>query len=181
MAFGNVGAPEAGFHDQHRPSNGRTTLLRSNDAADVDRLFDDNTGIATVLYEPVLANAACLMPKPGYVEHVQAVARRHGALLIADEVPMGFRLRNGLTSHHFGLEPDLATVGKAVAGGIATSAVVGRPEVLDEFMARKGKAEPQGRMRTDIETIASLAWARVNCRNHRPPGSSPPAQRGCRP
>ena len=138
VAFGNVGAPEAGFHDQHRPSNGRTTLLRFNDAADVDRLFEDNDDIAAIVYEPMLANAACLMPTPGYLEHVQAVARRHGALLIADEVLMGFRLHNGLTSHHYGLEPDLATVGKAVASGIATSAVAGKPEVLAEGSARKG-------------------------------------------
>ena len=78
------------------------------------------------------------MPAPGYLEHVQAVARRHGALLIADEVLMGFRLHNGLTSHRHGLDPDLATLGKAVASGIATSAVAGKAGVLDEFMARKG-------------------------------------------
>jgi len=138
VAFGNVTSPEANFHDQHRPSNGRTTLLRFNDFADVQRLFNENDDIAAVVYEPMLANAGCLMPAPGYLEHVQAVARRHGALLVADEVLMGFRLHNGLTSHHYGLDPDLATLGKAVASGIATSAVAGKTTVLDEFMARKG-------------------------------------------
>ncbi len=138
VAFGTVAAPETGFHDQHRPGNGRTTLLRFNDFADVERLFDENDDIAAVLYEPMLANAACLMPAPGYLAHVQAVARRHGALLIADEVLMGFRLHNGITSHHDGLDPDLATLGKAVASGIATAAVAGKAAVLDEFMARKG-------------------------------------------
>lgn len=138
VAFGNVTAPEAAFHDQHRPGNGRTTLLRFNDFTDVERLFDDSDDIAAVLYEPMLANAACLMPAPGYLAHVQATARRHGALLIADEVLMGFRLHNGLTSHHDGLDPDLATLGKAVASGIATAAVAGKPAVLDEFTARKG-------------------------------------------
>lgn len=137
IALGNVTSPEARFHDQHRPSNGRTTLLRFNDFSDVERLFEDGD-IAAVLYEPMMANAACLMPAPGYLQHVQDVARRHGALLIADEVLMGFRLQNGLTSHHFGLDPDLATVGKAVASGIATSAVAGRAAVMDEFEALKG-------------------------------------------
>ena len=138
VAFGNVTSPEAGFHDQHRPTNERTTLLRFNDFHDVERLFEDNDDIAAVLYEPMMANAACMVPKDGYLQHVQDVARRHGALLIADEVLMGFRIRHGLTSHHFGLDPDLATVGKAIASGIATSAVVGRSAILDEFQRRNG-------------------------------------------
>lgn len=138
VAVGNVGMPETSFDDQRRPDNGRTTVLRFNDFADVDRLFNDHDDIAAILYEPMLANAACLVPAPGYLEHVQAVARGRGALLIADEVLTGFRLHNGLASHYDRLDPDLATIGKAVASGIATSAVAGKPGVLDEFMARKG-------------------------------------------
>ena len=133
VVLGNVATPEARFHDQLRPSSERTTLLRFNDFADVERLFADNDDIAAVLYEPMMANAGCLMAAAGYLQHVQDVARRHGALLIADEVLMGFRLQNGLTSHHFGLDPDLATVGKAIGSGIATSAVVGRAAILDRF------------------------------------------------
>ncbi|MGI4941416.1 MAG: aminotransferase class III-fold pyridoxal phosphate-dependent enzyme, partial [Janthinobacterium lividum] len=138
VAFGTVGTAEAAFHDQHRPRNDKTALLRFNDFTDVERLFEDSDDIAAVLYEPMLANAACLMPLPGYLEHVQAVARRHGALLIADEVLMGFRIHNGLTSHHYGLDPDLVTVGKAVASGIAAAAIAGKPAVLDEYVARNG-------------------------------------------
>ncbi len=138
VAFGTVDTREAAFHDQERPTNGSTTLLRFNDPVYVERLFDDNDDIAAVIYEPILANAACLMPSSGYLEHVQAVARRHGALLIADEVLMGFRIQNGLTSHAFGLDPDLATVGKAIASGVAAAGVVGRTEILAEFLRRKG-------------------------------------------
>lgn len=138
VSLGNIGAPEASFHDQHRPTNGRTTLLRFNDVNDADRLFADNDDIAGVLYEPMLANAGCLMPAPGYLAHVQDVARRHGALLIADEVLMGFRLQAGLTSHLFGLDPDLATLGKAMASGIATAAVAGRAELMDRYHALGG-------------------------------------------
>ena len=138
MAFANIGSPDAAFHDQHRPSTSAVTVLRFNDFNDVDRLFAENDDIAAVLFEPMLANAACIMPAPGYLEHVQAVARRHGALLIADEVLMGFRLHHGLTSHWYGLDPDLATIGKAMASGIACSGVAGKAEVLAEFMARKG-------------------------------------------
>ena len=138
VSLGNVMSPEAGFHDQHRPTNGRTTLLRFNDADDVDRLFAENDDIAAVLYEPMLANAGCLMPAPGYLAHVEEVARRHGALLIADEVLMGFRLHAGLASHLFGLDPDLATLGKAMASGIAAAAVAGRADVMDRYHALGG-------------------------------------------
>lgn len=138
VALGNVATPEARFHDQLRPTSDRVTLLRFNDFEDVGRLFDDNDDIAAVIYEPMMANAACLMPAAGYLQHLQDVARRHGALLIADEVLMGFRLHGGLTSHLFGLDPDLATVGKAVASGIATSAVLGRAAILDRYQALNG-------------------------------------------
>ena len=138
VAFGNIMSPEARFHDQHRPATERTTLLRFNDFNDARRLFDDDDDIAAVLYEPMMANAACLMPAEGYLAHVQAVARRHGALLIADEVLMGFRLQAGLTSHLFGLDPDLATLGKAMASGIATAAVAGRADIMERYHALKG-------------------------------------------
>jgi glutamate-1-semialdehyde 2,1-aminomutase len=138
IAFGNVNTPEAAFGSDHRPSNERTTLLRFNDFDDVERLFAENDDIAAVVYEPVLANAACLMPAEGYLEHVQKVARRHHALLIADEVLMGFRLHAGLSSHLFGLDPDLTTLGKAVGNGVPVAAVAAKPEVMDAFQAAKG-------------------------------------------
>ncbi|MGI4876475.1 MAG: aminotransferase class III-fold pyridoxal phosphate-dependent enzyme [Janthinobacterium lividum] len=138
IAFGNVATPEAAFPGGGRPTNGRTTLLRFNDFDDVERLFAEHDDIAAIVYEPMLANAACLVPDEGYLKHVEAVARRHGALLIADEVLMGFRLHAGLTSHLFGLDPDIATVGKAVGNGIPVAAVVARADVTDAFEARHG-------------------------------------------
>lgn len=138
VSLGTVSTPDAAFHDQHRPTNDHTTLLRFNDFGDVDRLFAETEDIAAVLFEPMLANAGCIMPAPGYLAHVQTVARRHGALLIADEVLMGFRLHAGLTSHLFGLDPDLATLGKAMASGIAAAAVAGRAAVMDRYHAQGG-------------------------------------------
>jgi glutamate-1-semialdehyde 2,1-aminomutase len=137
MAFGNVTSAEASFADA-RPSNGGVTLLRFNDFDDVERLFTENDDIAAVIYEPMLANAACLAPSPGYLEHVEKVARAHGALLIADEVLMGFRLHAGLSSHAMGLDPDLATVGKAIGSGIAVAGVIGRAAVMECYHRAKG-------------------------------------------
>jgi glutamate-1-semialdehyde 2,1-aminomutase len=130
VAFGNAGAAEALMGGNTRPRSGRTTLLRYNDPDDVDQLFADDSGIAAVLVEPMLANAGCVLPEPGYLAHLQEVARRHGALVIADEVLMGFRIAPGLATHAYGLDPDLATVGKAIGSGIAVAAVVGRRDLM---------------------------------------------------
>ncbi|MFG0632032.1 aspartate aminotransferase family protein [Pseudomonas sp. xss_2] len=130
VAFGNVSTQEAAFKDGERPSTPRTTLLRFNDFDDVERLFQEDNDIAAVILEPMLANAGCIMAAPGYLLHVQNVARKYGALVISDEVLMGFRRHAGLASHLEGLDPDLASVGKAIGNGVPVSAVVGKPEVM---------------------------------------------------
>ena len=126
VALGNAGSDEAAMTANRRPASLRTVLLRYNDPGDVDSLFAEHDDIAAVLIEPVLANAGCILPAQGYLEHLEAVARRHGALVILDEVLMGYRLHAGLTGHRLGLDPDLATVGKAIGSGIAVAAVAGK-------------------------------------------------------
>ncbi|MDQ2187279.1 aminotransferase class III-fold pyridoxal phosphate-dependent enzyme [Alcaligenaceae bacterium A4P071] len=133
VSLGNVATRDALFADGHRPVNDRTTLLRFNDLADLERLFAERDDIAGVLYEPMLANAGCLLPAPDYLQALERIAHRHGALAICDEVLMGFRLHCGLTSHLWGLQPDLATVGKAIGTGVPVAAVVGRPDVIAPF------------------------------------------------
>ena len=133
VAFGGAGAPEAAFPGDGRPATDLVSLLRFNDAEDAESLFAADTDIAAVLVEPVLANAGCIMPEPGYLQRLQRIARRHGALVIMDEVLMGFRLHAGLTSHALGLDPDLATLGKAIGSGLPVAAVAGRPEVMRAF------------------------------------------------
>lgn len=130
VTLGQAGSPEALMRANSRPQRGRTLLLRYNDFEDVERLFAECDDVAAVLIEPMLANAGCVPAAPGYLAHVAEVARRHGALVIADEVLMGFRTRAGLTAPAGGLEPDLATVGKAIGSGFAVAAVVGRPEIM---------------------------------------------------
>lgn len=130
VTLGQAGSPEALMQGNSRPQRGRTLLVRYNDFDDVERLFAESDDIAAILIEPMLANAGCVPAAPGYLAHVAEVARRHGALVIADEVLMGFRLRPGLSAPLEGLEPDLATVGKAIGSGFAVAAVVGRPEFM---------------------------------------------------
>jgi glutamate-1-semialdehyde 2,1-aminomutase len=130
MALGNAGSQDALLGNGPRPVRNGVTLLRYNDIADIERLFQENDDIAAVIFEPLLANAGCVVAEPDYLEMLQATARRHGALLIADEVLMGFRSRFGVASHGMKLNPDMATVGKAIGNGFAVAAVLGQPEVM---------------------------------------------------
>ena len=133
ISYGNVTSKEASFSDGKRPSTERTTLLRFNDFDDVERLFTEDNNIAAVILEPMLANAGCIMALPGYLKHVQDVAHRHGALVISDEVLMGFRLYPGLAALQEGLDPDIASVGKAIGNGVPVSAVVAKPHIFAGF------------------------------------------------
>jgi glutamate-1-semialdehyde 2,1-aminomutase len=74
--------------------------------------------IAAVIMEPVLCNSGCLMPLDGYLRTTQEICHRHGALLIFDEVITGFRMGLAGAQGHYDVTPDLATFGKAVAGGL---------------------------------------------------------------
>jgi glutamate-1-semialdehyde 2,1-aminomutase len=108
-------------------------LLRYNDFDDAEQVFREYDDIAAVLVEPVLANAGCIEPAPGYLKHLSDLAHRHGALIILDEVLMGLRLHAGLTGPLLGAEPDLATVGKAIGSGVPVAALVGKPQYMALF------------------------------------------------
>ena len=142
VAYGNVNSMDALMAANRRPTRGQVTLTRFNDKADAELLFAENADIAAVVIEPVLANAGCILPEPGYLEHLVALARANGALVIADEVLMGFRLHAGLASAHMGIEADLATVGKAIGSGFTVAAVVGKPEIMGVF--EDGRANRAG-------------------------------------
>jgi glutamate-1-semialdehyde 2,1-aminomutase len=133
IAFGAAGSAEAAFPGNARPETDRVALLRFNDVEDAERLFAEHDDIAAVIVEPMLANTGCLMPAPGYLARLSGIARRHGALVIMDEVLMGFRLQAGLTSHALGLDPDLVTLGKAIGSGLPVAAVVGREPIMRAF------------------------------------------------
>jgi glutamate-1-semialdehyde 2,1-aminomutase len=124
VAFGNAGSREALMEVNARPMRGDTALLRFNDIVDAEMLFAEDN-IAAVVIEPILANAGCLLPDPGYLARLSAIAHAHGAMVILDEVLMGFRLCAGLSGTMLAVRPDLATVGKAIGSGFAVAAVLG--------------------------------------------------------
>jgi glutamate-1-semialdehyde 2,1-aminomutase len=102
-----------------------------NDIAALTRIVDRHAGvIAAIAMEPFLCNSGCIAPRPDYLEQVRQLCTARGILLMFDEVITGFRLALGGAQQFYGVTPDLATFGKAVAGGAPLSGIAGRREIL---------------------------------------------------
>ena len=104
-----------------------THALPFNDYAAVEAAFDAHPdAIAAVILEPIVGNAGCIPPAPGYLEALRALTRREGALLIVDEVMTGFRVALGGACELYSLDPDLITLGKIVGGGLPVGVFGGK-------------------------------------------------------
>ena len=101
-----------------------------NDVESLKRIFAEHPGqVACVIMEPM----GVIEPRDGFLQQVRELASREGAVLIFDEVLTGFRWALGGAQEYFGLTPDLACFGKAVANGYPLAAVVGRRDIMELF------------------------------------------------
>lgn len=113
------------------PIVSETLVVPFNDPAALAACFEAHPGeIAAVVAEPVPANMSLVPPKAGFFAEVGRIARRDGALLIADEVITGFRTRRGLAHPALGARADLVTLGKIIGGGMPVGAYGGRRAVM---------------------------------------------------
>ncbi len=88
--------------------------------------------IAAIIIEPIQGEGGFIVPAEGFLETVVAWARENGIVFIADEVQTGFaRTGTMFASEQLGIEPDLITTAKGIAGGMPLSAVTGRAEIMD--------------------------------------------------
>jgi glutamate-1-semialdehyde 2,1-aminomutase len=85
--------------------------------------------VAAVIMEPVGVES----PAAGFLEGVRSLADEHGAVLIFDEVITGFRLAPGGAQEYFGVLPDLAAFGKAMANGYPLAAVAGKASLMEQI------------------------------------------------
>ena len=101
--------------------------------------------LAGILIEPIVGNFGIVEPKPGFLEHVHAVAKEKGFLTIHDEVITAFRFHYGAAHTMLGLTPDLVAMGKVIGGGLPIGAYGGRKEIMDT-VAPLGPAYQAGTM-----------------------------------
>ncbi len=110
---------------------GETLVTRYNDADALAQLFERHgSAIAGVVVEPVAGNMGVVPPRPGFLRSIATLAHRYGALVIADEVITGFRLRRGTIHETLGPRADLVTLGKVVGGGMPVGVYGGRADVM---------------------------------------------------
>jgi 4-aminobutyrate aminotransferase/(S)-3-amino-2-methylpropionate transaminase len=103
--------------------------------AELERAFSLRVApedVAAMIFEPVQGEGGFVVPPAEFVEGLRRICDRHGIVLVADEVQTGFCRTGALFAmEHFGVEPDLMTLAKSIAGGLPLSAVVGRAEIMN--------------------------------------------------
>ena len=111
-----------------------TLTLQYNDVAGVKELFDKiGDEIAGVIVEPVAGNMGVVPAKPEFLQILSAETKKHGALLIVDEVMTGFRVGIHCAQGLYGIKPDLTTFGKIIGGGMPVGAYGGRLDVMQQI------------------------------------------------
>ncbi len=111
-----------------------TIPVHFNDAELMERriveLEKEGRKPACVIMEAIMMNLGVVLPEPGYLEAVREITRRHGIVLIFDEVKTGLTVAAGGATEHFGVTPDLVTLAKTLGGGLPTGAVGGSAEIM---------------------------------------------------
>lgn len=104
-----------------------------NDIDSVKEILAEFDGqVAAVIVEAVAANMGVVLPKTEFLQELQTLCHKHGALLIFDEVITGFRLAFGGAQEYFGIQADLVTYGKIIGAGMPVGAYGGRKEIMEQ-------------------------------------------------
>ncbi len=135
-----------------------TLILKYNDAAALEAAFAEHgPRIAAVIVEPVAGNMGCVKAAGDFREALREQTRKHGALLIFDEVMSGFRVAYGGAQSLFGITPDLTTLGKVIGGGLPVGAYGGRADIMDHVLPA-GKVYQAGTLSGNpLATAAGIA------------------------
>ncbi len=112
-----------------------TIAVPFNDAAAmerrIERLVAEGRAPACVIMEAAMMNLGIVLPEPGYLEAVREITRKHGIVLIFDEVKTGLCIAAGGATERFGVTPDMVTLAKALGGGLPMGAIGGTEEVFE--------------------------------------------------
>lgn len=103
--------------------------------AAIEQLFKtdlDPARAAALIIEPVQGEGGFYIAPPEFLRSLRTLCDQHGIVLVADEIQSGFaRTGRMFACEHSGVEPDLMTVAKSIAGGLPLSAVVGKAQIMD--------------------------------------------------
>ena len=138
-----------------------TLTLQYNDVAGVKELFDKiGDEIAGVIVEPVAGNMGVVPAKPEFLQTLSEETKKHGALLIVDEVMTGFRVGIHCAQGLYGIKPDLTTFGKIIGGGMPVGAYGGRLDVMQQIAPLGGIYQAGTLSGNPVAMAAGLATMR---------------------
>ncbi len=130
--------PHVGSAGVLRGTSDATLVAPFNNLPAVERLFAENPGqIAAIIVEPIMMNIAFCMPDEGYLPALGAMAKKHGALFIMDEVKTGGKLAYGGACEYFNVKPDILCLGKSIGGGLPLAAFAASREVMSVIAEQK--------------------------------------------
>jgi glutamate-1-semialdehyde 2,1-aminomutase len=130
-----------------------TIIVPFNDEEAIESALKD-TDVAALILEPIIGNAGCVMPEEGYLKFLREATDDKGVQLIFDEVITGFRLAYGGAQEHYGILPDITTLGKILGGGLPVGAIASSREVM-ENMAPLGKVYQAGTFNGNPLSVAA--------------------------
>jgi glutamate-1-semialdehyde 2,1-aminomutase len=132
-----------------------TLVARFNDLDSVERLLKSNKNkVACVIVEPIPGNMGVVLPQEGFLQGLRDLTKKHGALLIFDEVISGFRVGLGGAQKYYKVTPDLTTLGKIIGGGLPVGAYGGSTELMDK-MAPDGPVYQAGTLSGNPLAVAA--------------------------
>ncbi|MCI0614469.1 aminotransferase class III-fold pyridoxal phosphate-dependent enzyme, partial [bacterium] len=109
-----------------------TVPCQFNDLEALEIAFQSNRNqVAAVIVEPIQMNIGIAMPQQGYLQGVHDLCKKHGALLIFDEVKTGAKLARGGACEYFKVKPDMICLAKAIGGGFPLAAFGARREIME--------------------------------------------------
>ena len=157
-----------------------TVPVPFNDAtmmeARIHKLIEEGRKPACLIMEPAMMNLGVVLPEPGYLQAVRDITRKHGIVLIFDEVKTGICTAAGGAVERWGVVPDLLTLAKALAGGLPSGAIGGSEEVMEVVGSGKvyqvgtysGNPLSMAAARASLEQVMTPeAYAHLNYLNDR--------------
>ncbi|KAE9536235.1 glutamate-1-semialdehyde aminotransferase [Ursidibacter arcticus] len=121
-----------------------TITCEYNNLNSVKQAFEQYPNeIACLIIEPVAGNMNCIPPKDGFLQGLRELCTEYGTVFIIDEVMTGFRVALGGAQAHYGVTPDLTTLGKIIGGGMPVGAFGGKKEIM-EYIAPTGPVYQAG-------------------------------------
>jgi len=108
-----------------------TMVLPFNDVEMLEKTVKAHWGdIAAIIFEPIMGNAAGIMPEPEFIAAIRRLCDEYGIVMIMDEVKTGFRIANGGAQEFFNVRADLVTYAKSMGNGYPIAAIGGKEDVM---------------------------------------------------